>query len=159
ADMHKTYGLFRFSPRPAHGRVRKYSFTNSMSYVENGQSRLDTRDFDSSFSVEFQNSDMLNFAYGDSYEYLPAPFTIAPGVTGPVGGYRYDDVKAGYNFGAHRRVSGNASVTSGTFYNGRRTTLGVSSGRVELTPRFSLQPTLSVNWVDLVQGSFTTTLT
>src|SRR5262249_7780984 len=62
ADMHKTYGLFRFSPRPAHGRVRKYSFTNSMSYVENGQSRLDTRDFDSSFSVEFQNSDMLNFA-------------------------------------------------------------------------------------------------
>jgi len=36
--------------------------------------------------------------------------------------------------------------------------MGVSSGRLNVSPRVSLEPTYSVNWVDLVQGSFTTHL-
>jgi hypothetical protein len=55
-------------------------------------------------------------------------------------------------------VSGNVSVEAGTFYNGRRTTLAVRSGRFNVGPRFSFEPTTSVNWIDLDQGAFTTAI-
>jgi hypothetical protein len=98
-------------------------------------------------------------AFGDTFEFLPAPFPIASGVTIPVGEYRYDSGTVRFTFGEQRRAAGTISLDAGTFYNGRRTTLGVSGGRVEITPRFSVQPTLSMNWIDLAQGSFKTTLT
>ena len=50
------------------------------------------------------------------------------------------------------------SVGRGTFYNGHKTVMGVSGSRVNLSPRFSVEPSYSVNWVDLEQGSFTTQL-
>ena len=46
----------------------------------------------------------------------------------------------------------------GTFYNGHKTTMAYSRGRVEMTPQLSLEPTFSVNWVELEEGSFTATL-
>jgi hypothetical protein len=55
-------------------------------------------------------------------------------------------------------ISGSVSVEHGTFYNGHKTTFGVSSGRVNLATRFSVEPTYSINRVELVQGSFTTHL-
>jgi len=46
----------------------------------------------------------------------------------------------------------------GTFYNGQKTAAGVNAGRVMVTPRLSIEPTYAVNWIDLVQGAFTTQL-
>ena len=43
----------------------------------------------------------------------------------------------------------------GTFYSGTRQSLALNTARVELTPRFSVEPSFSVNWVDLLEGSFT----
>jgi hypothetical protein len=42
--------------------------------------------------------------------------------------------------------------------NGRKTTLGVGRGRVNLSPQLSVEPNVSVNWVSLVEGAFTTGL-
>ena len=57
------------------------------------------------------------------------------------------------------------AVEHGTFYDGTKTTLsvggggvGFGGGRVELTPQLSLEPGLSLNWVDLPEGRFNTTL-
>jgi len=46
-------------------------------------------------------------------------------------------------------------VERGTFYGGHRTSVSISRGRVEITPRFNLEPSFSVNRVDLPQGTFT----
>ena len=35
---------------------------------------------------------------------------------------------------------------------------GTTSGRLELTPQFSMEPGLSLNWIDLPEGQFTTKL-
>jgi hypothetical protein len=158
-NIRKSFGQFRFSPRPRSLRtVRRLVWTGSLGYIENGAGQLDTRDWDGEFSVEYQNSDRLSVGYADTYELLLAPFNIATGVTLPVGGYTSRSVRAGYNFGQQRRLSGNVTIESGSFYSGRKTSIGVSRGRVSFTPRLSVEPTTSLNWLDLDEGSFTTTL-
>ena len=76
----------------------------------------------------------------------------------PVGGYDTRSVRTGYNFGRQRPLSGNVTAQYGTFYTGHLTTIGVSQGRVNLSNLLSVEPSLSVNWVRLAQGSFTTRL-
>ena len=158
-DMRKSYGLFRFSPRPeGMAAIRKFSFTASMNYIENGAGRLETRDWDTEGGIEFENSDRVSVSYNNIYEFLPQPFGIAPGVLLPIGGYDFSTVRAAYTFGQHRVMSGTLSIEDGTFYSGNRLTFAASGGRVELTPQFTMQPTASVNRIDLAEGSFTSTL-
>ena len=90
-----------------------------------------------------------------SYEFLPRPFEIASGVTLPVGGYDFGMVRVGWNMGQQRVVSANLLAERGTFYSGTRTALSASRGRISLGPQFALEPTYTVNWVDLAEGSFT----
>jgi len=91
------------------------------------------------FAIEFQNSDRFSVGYGDQYEFLPQPFSIASGVTVPVGGYDFATVRAGFNLGQQRRVSGNFSVEHGTFYSGQKTAIGLSRGRTNITPQLSVE--------------------
>ena len=158
-DMQRTFGQARFSPRPrASDVVRKYSWTGTVALIENGDGRLESREQSAAFGVEFQNADRFSLEYGRVYELLTAPFRIASGVTLPVGPYNFDSVRIGFNRAALNRISGNLSAEYGTFYNGHKTTIGVSSGRVNLARRLSVEPTYSINRVDLVQGAFTTHL-
>ena len=69
--------------------IRKYFSIGSIAYIENGAGRLETRDVDGEFAIEFQNQDRFRVGYSDTYEFLPEPFAIAPGVTLPVGGYDF----------------------------------------------------------------------
>ena len=158
-DMRRSFAEARFSPRPQrNGVVRKYSWTGSIDYVENGAGRLETRAQEAEFGIDFQNADRLAAAYTATYEFLPRPFEIARGVTLPVGGYDFGTVRLNYNRANRQRVAGNLSLESGTFYNGRRTAIGLGSGRVNVTPRFSVEPTYSLNRVDLPEGEFTSHL-
>jgi hypothetical protein len=158
-DMLRHFGLARFSPRPRSSKVvRKLYWTGSMAYIENGAGRLETRDRDADFAIDFHNSDRFEVAYGDTYEYLAQPFRIAPGVVLPVGGYDFAGVRTAFTSGQQRRISGNLSAEYGTFYNGHKTTVGISRGRLNVTSQLSIEPSFSVNWVDLVEGSFTTRL-
>jgi hypothetical protein len=158
-DMRRHFGLARFSPRPRSSKVvRKLFWTGSMAYIENGAGRLETRERDADFAIDFHNSDRFEVAYGDTYEYLSQPFRIAPGVVLPVGGYDFASVRTAFISGQQRRISGNLSAEYGTFYNGHKTTVGISRGRLNLTSQLSVEPSFSVNWVDLVEGSFTTRL-
>ena len=158
-DMRRTLAQGRFSPRPRFGRaVRKYSWTGTVALIENGDGRLESREQSAAFGIDFQNADRFNLDYGAFYELLPAPFRIASGVTLPAGGYRYSDIRIGFTRAQLNRISGGVSAEHGTFYNGHKTTVGVSGGRVNLAARFSVEPTYSINRVELVQGSFTTHL-
>jgi hypothetical protein len=157
-DMRRSFGQARFSPRPRAGAVRKYSWTASTGYIENTRGRLETREHEGEFGIEFQNADRFTVSYNNTYEFLPAPFRIATGVAIPTGGYSFDTVRLGFARAQRRRVSGNVQVEHGTFYNGRKTSIGVSNGRVNFTPQLSVEPTYSVNRVDLAPGEFTTHL-
>ena len=154
-DLRRSFGQVRFSPRPQTiTSVRKFSGTGSMAYVENGAGQVETRNWDGEFAVEFQNNDQFSLQYGGTYEFLFEPFRIASGVTIPVGAYEFANVRAGFTFGRQRPAAGNLSLEYGTFYSGHKTALGLSRGRVEITQRISVEPSVSLNWVSLAEGSF-----
>ena len=158
-DMRRSFGQLRFSPRPQSvAFVRRFVWQASMAYVEDLAGVVETRQLDGEFTTELENSDMLTLIVTDSYEFLPEPFPIAPGLVLPVGGYDFANLRVAYNFGPQRLVSGNLSVEHGTFFSGEKTTVGVSRGRVSITNQFSVEPTVSFNWVDLAEGSFTSNL-
>src|SRR5262249_47051146 len=57
-DMRKDFALFRFSPRPrASKRVRKYFWTTALTYIEDAAKHVETRNWYSEFSTQFNNSD------------------------------------------------------------------------------------------------------
>jgi hypothetical protein len=157
ADMRRNFAQFRYSPRiGGSGPVHKLSWAGSIAHIQNGQGRLETRDWDGELGVEFKNSDRFSLAYGDTYEFLPRPFQIASGVTIPIGSYDFSSVRVGFSLGQQRAIAGNLSAEYGSFYSGRKLTVGFSQGRVEITRRMSIEPSAAVNHIDLAGGSFLT---
>ena len=159
SDIRKSYGMARFSPRPKHIKsVRKFFFQGSKAYLENGNGRKELRDSQGEAAVEFQNSDRLFVNYYGFYEFIPVPFRIAPTVTVPVGGYDYQSGKVSFRLGQQRRFNGTASVEHGSLYGGTKTIAGFSGGRLKLSMKASIEPTVSFNHVELKQGTFDTNL-
>jgi hypothetical protein len=155
-DMRRNFGLVRYSPRPRTvPHLRKLTTQASLNYLTNNQDRLDTREAVARAEAEFTNSDLFSVSYTDNYERLVRPFAISPGVTLPVGSYDFYTTRVGYTAGQQRPVSGEVVLETGHFYNGDRTSIAVNTARVQVTPQVSLEPSFSVNWVDLVQGAFT----
>ena len=164
-DFERSFGALRFSPRPASiALIRKLSWEGRFDYVTSRQGVLETRQAQGLFGIELENSDQVTVEYTRSYEFLRQPFNITPDVAIAAGGYDFQDVRAGFELGRQREFSGTLAVQHGGFYSGSKTTLefglggGTSRGRLELTPRFSLEPGVSVNRIDLREGRFTTTL-
>jgi hypothetical protein len=138
--------------------VRKYYYQGAINSGETRAGRLETRDDEGRFDIEFQNSDRFTATYTSSYEFLPRPFRIATGIVLPVRGYDSSRVRLSHTLGTQRVMSGTAAVEYGSFYSGHRLAVGLSSGRLKVTSQFSLEPTYSINKVDLAEGSFTTNL-
>ena len=158
-DMRKSHAQFRFSPRPAQPSVvRKYTWVGSGTYIEDTRGRVETREAQAEFGIEFQSSDQVSVSYTGAYEFLPQPFRIASDVVLPVGAYEFGFLNARMNFGRHRPIYGSIGVEHGTFFDGDRTTFSLRQGRIKVTPKFSLEPSFSVNRVELPAGSFTATL-
>ena len=154
-DMVRDFAQFRFSPRPAGAsRIRKFIYQASMEYIENGAGRLESREREAEFALEFQNADRVAFYYTNAFEYFPEPSPIGP-ILVPVGEYRFDTFRVQYNMGQQRSPSANLSAEFGTFYNGRKTTFNAQRGRINISNQFSLEPVYSINRVSLVQGRFT----
>jgi hypothetical protein len=157
ADFNRSFAQLRFSPRPRNlPAVRKLTYEGSLDYLENGAGILETRIQSGRFDVEFNSSDRFNVEVNANYEFLTRPFQVSPGVIIPIGGYSFNDVQVGYNFGQQRRVSGNVLLTRGQFYDGDITTLSFGGGRVSVTKRFSLEPSFSISDVNLPYGDFVT---
>ena len=76
----------------------------------------------------------------------------------PIGDYPFQNAQIQLAFGNQRKVSGTVLLERGSFYSGDKTTLRVSGARAQFSPRVSLEPAVSMNWIDLLEGSFVTTL-
>ena len=158
-DMRKSSAQFRFSPRPRSSTVvRRYSWTGTGSYIENGAGRVDARGLTGEFAIEFQSGDRFSAGAADAYEFIPRPARIV-GLTVPVGGYDSSTASVGMQFGRQRRVAGTVLVEHGTFYGGHRTSLTLSQGRLNVTSQLSLEPIYVSTWADLPVGASTIHLT
>ena len=164
-DFERSFGSFRFSPRPyGIAAVRRFIWEGRLDYYTSRAGVVETRLAQGMFGIELENADEFNVEYTRSYEFLDEAFEITGDIAIPVGGYRFQDTRVAYQFGRQRPFSGMLAVQHGSFYGGEKTTLemglpgGFRSGRLELTPQVSLEPGLSYNRVELPQGRFTTGL-
>lgn len=158
-DIRKLTGTARFSPRPRGSRViRRWLWEASGTYIENNAGRRDAEEWSGTFGIDFQNGDNVRLSGTSTYEFVPRPFAISPGVTVPVGGYDSATVSARYTLSQQHRIGGTVSFDAGTFYDGDRTSVGLSAGRVQLSPQVSIEPGISLNRVSLPGGDFTATV-
>jgi hypothetical protein len=159
-DISKNYAFGRFSRRPKRSAVaRKLTWQGSLTYLtDSHQTAVQKNESQGTFIVDFQNSDQFRLDYTRDYELLPANFKIASGVVVPAGGYTYGTSRVSYTLGQQRRAAGTFSVATGTLYGGTKTT-ATCSGRLIFAPRwFSMEPGITLNWVDLPYGNFTARL-
>jgi hypothetical protein len=160
-DMRRSFGQVRFSPRPQaemFSAIRKFSYSGSVNYIENGAGVLETRERSAAFGIDLQNSDTFDVTLVNSYEFLPRPFAISRGVTIPVGGYAFTDVQAQYSIAQQRPIRAVLSISRGSFYSGDKTTFRATGGRVRVSNQISLEPGYTLNQVDLAEGQFTSHL-
>ena len=155
-NFRRTYVQGRFSPRPqSFDAVRQFRFGGSIDYILLADSNvLETRQNQFRFQTELENSDQFGLTLNDNYELLLEPFTPGPGVTIPVGGHNFNDIEVSYAFGQQRRINGQVSLLQGGYFNGNITTVGFRQGRIAVLPQMSIEPSISVNWIDTPQGSF-----
>ena len=110
------------------------------------------------FGTFFENTDLWRVEGANTYELIQEPFEITPGVILPVGAYDFTNAQVSYTFGQHRGASGSFSFRAGSFWSGNIKAVEFRQGRVEVLEQFSIEPSVSVNWVDLREGSFRTEL-
>ena len=157
-NLRRYSGSARFSPRPASPAwIRRLSFVANADHLWTATSGdLETRQYGGDVGVELENSDQISLSVSDDFERLDRPFTIASGVVIQPGDYDFTSFRASYNLGEQRRASATIVLRVGEFWSGTNTSLGVTQGRVELTPQVSLEPSYSINWVRLPEGDFDT---
>ena len=68
--------------------------------------------------------------------------------------YESTDLQASCSMGPNRPVLGRLSVRRGSYYGDESTSPGLTSGWITLRPGLSLEPGVSFNWIDLLQGHF-----
>jgi hypothetical protein len=149
----------RVSPRPDFiESVRQVTLQGSVDYLENAMAGyVESRDLGGSLGIELENSDQISVDYSRSYENLVADENIS-GAAIPAGRYSFDAVQVSYAFGPQRFFSGSLNARYGDWYDGRLTSAGFSRGRIEVTPRLSLEPSVSFNRVEVPAESFDTWL-
>ena len=159
-NFRRTYVQGRFSPRPqSFDAIRQFRFEGSVDYILLADSNLlETRQNQFRFQTELENSDQFGLTLNDNYELLLAPFAPGPSVTIPVGGHNFSDVEMSYQLGQQRRINGQVSLLRGGYFNGNITTVGFRQGRIAVLPQMSIEPSISINWIDTPQGSFRTDL-
>ena len=159
-NFRRTYMEGRFSPRPRSiEAVRQFRFVGGVDYILGASSNLlETRLNRLEVQPLFESSDRIDLTINDNYELLVVPFAPGPHVTIPVGGYAFTDVQVAYGIGEQRRLNGTVIAQKGGYFNGDITTLGFQRGRISVLPQMSIEPSISVNWIDTPQGAFRTDL-
>jgi hypothetical protein len=156
-DFIQNLAQLRVSRRPrTRSAIRKISLESALDYITDNEERLENRQARLGLRTEMQSGDSWNVQYNRDFEWVDEPFQIV-GTLVPGGAYHFSTIRGGYTLGTQRKVSGEISAARGGFYDGDRTDLSYR-GRAELSSRLSVEPTVSLNWVDLPTGSFTATL-
>jgi hypothetical protein len=149
----------RLSPRPESiASIRQVSLEGVVDYIESAEGGyVESREIGGSFRIELESSDQIQVGYTNGYENLIVDETIS-GATILAGRHSFDALQASYTFGPQRIFSGSLQVRYGGWFNGELTSVGFNRGRIEVTPQLSLEPSVSLNWIDVPGDRFNTTL-
>jgi hypothetical protein len=142
-----------WKPRPSIDAVRQLSFGTDYTRIENHAGILESEEAFLRLTANFESADMMQFALVDTFEHVPAPFEIAPGVVIPAGEYEF--TQAGLFLGTFsgRKFYANAAYNAGSFYGGDYRNIRADFG-VKISPRFHIDLRNMFNSIELPGGEF-----
>ena len=144
-------------PRPKRWNIRQFELTPSSVWYHDVDRVLRSRDTNFTFATAFQSGDRIELVPSDSYERVVRPFAIGPGTTVKPGAYDWNALTLNLRSYNGRKVSGNLSLSKGSFYDGDKTTVTLS-GDLRPNKTLSLNPSYQINDVALSAGAFVTHL-
>ena len=144
-------------PRPKRWRVRQFELTPSSVWYHDADRVLRSRESSVTFAAAFESGDRIELVPFDSYERVVGPFPIGPGVAVRPGVYDWNGITLNVRSYNGRKMSGNASVSAGSFYDGDKSTLTLS-GDLRPNKLLSFNPSYQVNDAKLSAGAFVTHL-
>ena len=151
-DFTKNGGSFTFAPRPRGiDRIRQFEFKVDANRYDRPDSNLETLEYNFEGRAIFESSDRLVVTHNVTEEHLLEGFGLSSEVGVPAGSYRF--ARSGLRFwlGTHRAVSGYVRYEFGDFFGGTRREVSYW-GRAEVNRRFSMEPNISLNWIEVPEG-------
>ena len=113
SDFIESLAQLRISRRPAWWRAaRRINLEFGLDYITNGERELENRLFQTALRTEMQSGDSWSVRYEQTYEFVPAPFSLPGGILVPVGAYSHPFGVAVYTLGSQRKISGEISTGS-----------------------------------------------
>jgi len=120
-DIRNTKATAVWTPRPRWKGVRQLRVGGSVSYFENHEGRVESRNHGLDFTISRQNSSTIRLSADRDFDFLPFNWSTAGGVI-PIGGYHWNTVRASYSSNRSRRVYGSISADLGGYYSGDKQT-------------------------------------
>lgn len=155
-DFVKSAGSLRFSPRPASiESIRKLTWEVGVDHYVDGMGSMESRRQSARFDIEMENSDRASIEIVKEFERIDDPFAISSDLDIGVGRYGFVSQRASYTAGPQRAVSGGISYQWGEFYDGSIKAVSVNQGRLVLSNHLSMEPGMSLNFIDLPGGEST----
>jgi len=137
--------------------IRQFRPNLGIEYITNQENVLESRDFDQTFSIDFQDGGLFWFTHRFLFERLDEPFFIRPDQAIPVGDYRFRVISTNYSSDQSRMFSGSLFFQTGEFFDGHKTTTRAGFG---FKPGYHFGSSIAWNRddVELPSGDFTTHL-
>jgi hypothetical protein len=148
------YATLGAHPTPDLPRVQEINPFGEVSYVTDLGGLLLTREATAGLGVALLDGGSFSLAWVDRFERLDRDFVVQQGAVVPSGDYHFGEWSARYGSSSGRPFSASASITSGGFFNGDRTTLELS-GLWRVNEHLALDVFGQTNQVDLPETSFT----
>jgi hypothetical protein len=153
----------QYSPRPAGiSWIRRLDFGIRGEYLTDLVGDVQTASLGLGvLGVRFESGDQVSLDYDNSFERLQRPFRLHPDTalitTIAAGDYSFGGWQMSGSTAGRRRVSGGASVSSGSFWSGERTQISASA-TLRARPGLSFSTGAERNHIELPEQSFTTDL-
>ncbi|MDR0786316.1 MAG: carbohydrate binding family 9 domain-containing protein [Gemmatimonadota bacterium] len=155
SGFRQTAGSARYSPRPQSSWLRQITFQGDLNYFENDKSGfVESRDRGGRVQLDMKRGDWFRFITTNNYEFLPNGGRFS-GIRFGAGSYSWMEYQLSYQFGPQRPYQGNVSFLWGGFYTGEHRLFRLSSGRMEVTPQISLEPSFEFNWINVPEANGT----
>jgi hypothetical protein len=155
--IHQGYATLGVHHRPQTPRIQEIAPYVETTRILDLGGRLESASSRAVLGVTLPDRSSLNLSWNREEERLSAPFRIRPGTSIPVGDYGFSQVALNVRSSQGRALSGNAGVSGGGFYDGRR--LALSGGlRWQPDHRLILDMDATYNDLEVQDSRFTADL-
>jgi hypothetical protein len=110
-----------WTPRPQWRGIRQLSFGGSAELYRDHDGLTISHSQDALFAVTFNDTSTLNVTMGRDFDHPASSFQLGSSTIAP-GKYRWNTFNANYSSNVSLRVAGTAGITTGSYYNGDKTT-------------------------------------